>query len=150
MRCLFSPLLIFTPILFGKPEPEAWGEVSDSNCCVSKTYRLHVAAIYGLGGKMMGPSQKSRQPSRLRAPLRHPQPKHFMGWGSQVTNCQNRAQVTLRTHEETEQTEKPEFRGRAAQHAPQMARLPLKSNRLPPLNLPDFYKWSSKLSGREF
>lgn len=150
MRCLFSPPLIFSPLLFGNPEPEAWGEVSDSNCCVSKTYWLHVAAIYGLGGKMMGLSQKSRQPSRLRAPLRRPQPKHFMGWGSQVTNCQNRAQVTLRTREETEQTAKPEFRGRAAQHAPQMAKLSFKSNRLSPLNLSDFYKSSSKLSGREF
>lgn len=92
MRCLFSPPLIFTPLFFGNPDPEAWGEVADSNCCVSKTHRLHVAAIYGLGGKMMGLSPKSRQPSRLRAPLRRPQPKHFMGWGSQVTNCQNRAQ----------------------------------------------------------
>lgn len=150
MRCLFSPLVVFTPLLFGNPEPEAWGEAADSNCCVSKTYRLHVAAIYGLGVKMMGLSQKSRQPSRLRAPLRRPQPKHFMVWGSQVTNCQNRAQVTPRTRKETQQTAKMELRGRAAQRAPQMAKLLLKSNRLPPLNLPDFYKWSSKLSGREF
>lgn len=133
MRCLFSPLLIFTPLLFRNPEPEEWGEVAGSNCCVSKTSRLHVAAIYGLGGKMMGLSQKSRQPSRLRAPLRRPQPKHFMGWGSQVTNCQNRAQVTPCTREETEQTAEPEFRGRTAQRTLLMAKLPLKSNRpLPP------------------
>lgn len=140
MRCLFSPPVILTPLFLGNPEQEAWGEVADSNCCVSKTHRLHVAAIYGLGGKMMGLSQKSRQPSRLRAPLRRPQPKHFMGWGSQVTNCQNRAQVTLCTREETEQTAKLEFRGHAAQRAPQMVKLPLKSNSLPPLNLSDFYK----------
>lgn len=89
---------------------------------------------------------RSHELSHLRDPLGLSQPKHCMKQGSRVTNCQNTPQVTQGSREDTKQTAKAEFTGCTPECTPPIVTLHLKSNRLFPLTLPDFYKLAQILS----